>query len=180
MSIELSDFLSSGGATIKATYRGVITMGVGVTIKTANIPAVDLANSVIRFTGDGAATASPGGKGALGTVKLLNTTQVQAERGDSSADPMNIGYEVVEYEGGVAQVISVQHSYTTAGDFTYNIGTTVDPAKTELAYGGNLLSLGTSVFTSPVAMYLLNSTTVQMVKQNGGNATVNFMLIEFE
>ncbi len=173
----------TGGATIAAIHRGVITMAGGSSTATATIPSVDLTKSFVRFNGDGAQNTNSGGTSSAATLSLTSSTTVEAVRQSSSNDFL-IGYEVVEYASGVAQVIQQEIDYTTSSlSFTKTLdgSASVDPTKTEIIYGGQRITNGTQVFTSPAGVYLLNATTLQCEKRNGNSqAIARVTVVEFK
>jgi hypothetical protein len=99
--MNLSD-IKPVGSKVKSVQRGILTIsGTGVFYANVTITAVDITKSRLNCSGwyGTSATGSPVGYRAnLCTIKLLNSTTVQAQRGDDGTESASAVWELIEWE----------------------------------------------------------------------------------
>lgn len=91
----------SAGASIKATYRGTITIPQLTNNATASITAVDMAKSQLRFLGATSNIATQGSPNMFVRIDLQNTTtiRVQTHGGvPGNGESITVSYELTEWQ----------------------------------------------------------------------------------
>ena len=86
----------SGGSSIKAIQRGVVSITGTNTSATATITSVNTSKTELRWLGSQGAIAQS--QGITANIVLSNATTITATRGDgTSGTALNVSWELTEY-----------------------------------------------------------------------------------
>lgn len=175
--------LWGASSLIKSIQRGTVTIASAATSGTATITAVDLANSVLVFSGEQPViNVSVPADRFIGRLELTNNTTVTAYVNTAAYEILYMRYEVIEYRPGVLRSVARGTITTaTAASGTATI-TTVDTTKasvsglgftTDSLSDGTGMPMGTTVLT--------NSTTVTATFASGApiNRVVGYQVLEW-
>lgn len=163
---------------MKSIQYGTVTL-TNLTTATATINAVDMANSVLIFTGMVSAVQTTG---AVGAAKLIftNSTTITADRTTSSANTHVMAFCVVEFAPGVVRVQRDTIALAAATSGTKTIAS-VNTSKTFLSWLGQTTTDVAFAGIAPCVsrIDLTNATTVTGTQAVALTTTIGFEAVEF-
>lgn len=164
----------TGGATIAAIHRGLITIsGSGTASATATIPAVDVTKSVAYYLGGSSNQGQSDSQGGFARVELTNATTVTMTRQSSAATIGEFSFVVIEFAGGIASVSQYTGTHTANATIA-----PVDMSKSAIVYQGFTAGFTAVAQISPT--YELTSSTDVVMSNFNTNGQYGFAILEFE
>lgn len=165
---------------VQSVQRGSTTVASGSAGTNTAITQVDLANSLIVWTGVTFGSNNIAWASATGYLRLTSNVQVTVNRtGSAGAGSLVTYWEVIEFVPGVIK--QVQRSTVTSGGTTAI--TAVNTAKSQVFYLGWScadVSVGANQVVETPRISLDSATSVSCADGNGdANSTVSFAVVEF-
>jgi hypothetical protein len=160
---------------VKMVRRDVITIS-SATSNTATIPAVDVANSELRFLG---CTTSSDSADQLARVELTNATSVTAIRYNASADVTTVSFEVIEYFPGVIKSVQRNASAVPSNPTNITITAVADMTKTAVSLLGWRTNDALVATTEMPRGRLTSTTNLQLALVTAANVELGWQVTEW-